>query len=81
VNGEKARIWLDPLVARERERLGQLLEADVLARRQPYRFRSRAGWRHRLGERGGRGDDQSTRREDVEGPRALSDEVWRRFEP
>ena len=52
---------LDALVARERERLGQLLETQLLARRDPDRLRARARGRHRLRERGCRRDRRGRR--------------------
>ena len=81
-NGELAALVgaLDTFVARERERLGELLEADPLARRDPDRLRPRVRRRHRLGERRGRSGDEPAGGEHVERACALTDEVRRGFE-
>ncbi len=71
---------LDTFVAGETERLGELLEADLLARCDPDRLRTSVLWRHRLCERRGRSGDEPTRSEHVECARALTDEVRRRLE-
>src|SRR6266540_828875 len=71
---------LDPLVAGQGEGLGELLQADLLAAGDPDRLRAGGRRRHRLGERGGRRADETSRGEHVECARALADEVRRRIE-
>ena len=71
---------IDALVARERKRLGELLEADLFAGRDPDRLGPRIRRRHRLGQ-GGRGcSDETSRRENVERAGTLADEVRHRLE-
>ena len=68
------------LVAGERERLGKLLEADLLFGGEADRLRTRRDRRHRLGECGCRGDDEPAGREDVERTGPLPDEMRRGVE-
>ena len=71
---------IDALVARERKRLGELLEADTFAGRDPDRLGPRIRRRHRLGQ-GGRGcSDETSRRENVERAGTLADKVRHRLE-
>jgi hypothetical protein len=72
---------VDALVAGQRELLGEDVDAGVVAGREVHRRRSGSGWRHRLGERCGRGADEPAGREDVQGARPLAHEVRRRLEP
>ena len=72
---------LDALVARERERLRQPVDAGLEARPQLDRLRARLGRRQPLGERSRRRADEPAAREHVERPRPLADEVRRRREP
>ena len=72
---------LDALVAREREFLRELLEAELDARSEHDRRRALLGGRHPLRERRRRGEDEPACGEDVERPRPLADEVRRRLEP
>ena len=81
-NGELAALVgsIDALVARERERLGELLETDAFARRDPNRLGPRVRRWHRLGERRRRGGDEPAGGEHVERACALTDEVRRGVE-
>jgi len=63
-----------------RKRLGELLETDLLARRDAKGLRALLLRRHRLGERGGRRADEPAGRQHVEGARPFADEVRRRIE-
>ena len=82
-DGEVAALLdaVDPLVAGERQQLGERLEPGRLAGREPDRRRPGLGRRQRLRDRGRRGADEPARREHVERPRALADEMRRRLEP
>ena len=62
-------------VAGERERLGKLLEADLLFGGEADRLGTRRDRWHRLGECGCRGDDEPAGREDVERTGPLPDEM------
>ena len=81
-HGELASLLdpVDALVAGARERLGEAVEAGLLADHEPHRLRSRGVRRHPLGERRGRRADEPAGGEDVEGAGALADEVRRRLE-
>ena len=72
---------VDPLVAGQREQLGERVQPGRLAGREHDRRRPGVGRRQRLGERGGGGADEPARREHVERPRPLADEMRRRLEP
>ena len=82
-DGELAALLdaLDPLVARERERLGELLERPLAADLELERLRALIGRRHALGERRCRRADEPAAREHVERTSPLADEVRRRLEP
>ena len=82
-DGELAAVVdpVDPLVAREREVLGELLEADLRPGAERDRRRPRVDRRHPFRERRRRGEDEPAGGEDVERPRTLADEVRRRLEP
>ena len=82
-HGELAALLdaVDPLVAGERELLGERVEPGRVAGRERDRLGPSLGRRHRLGERRGRGADEPSGGEDVERPRALADEMRRRLEP
>ena len=71
---------LDAFVAGERERLGELLEADSSFGGEPDRLGTRVDRWHRLGECRCRGDDEPAGREHVERTGALPDEMRRRVE-
>ncbi len=71
---------VDALVARERERLRQPVDAGLEARPQLDRLRARPGRRQPLGQRSRRGTDEPAAREHVERPRPFADEVRRRRE-
>ena len=71
---------LDTFVAGERKRLGELFEADPVARRDPDRLRPRVRRWHRLGQRRGRSGDEPAGGEDIERASAFADEVRRGFE-
>jgi hypothetical protein len=81
-NGEVAAFLsaVDPLVAGQREQLGERVEPGRLAGREQDRRRPRFGRRQRLRDRSGGGADEAAGREHVECPRALTDEVRRRLE-
>jgi hypothetical protein len=70
----------DTFVAGERKRLGEVFEADPLARRDPNRLRPRVRRWHRLGQRRGRSGDEATGGEYIERASAFADEVRRGFE-
>ena len=72
---------LDPLVAGERELLGEPVEAGLGADLEPDRLRPLCRRRHPLGERGRRRADEPAACEHVERARPLADEVRRRLEP
>jgi hypothetical protein len=71
---------LDTFVAGERKCLGELFEADPVARRDPDRLRPRVRRWHRLGQRRGRCGDEPAGGEDIERASAFADEVRRGFE-
>ena len=81
-DGELAALLgaLDPLVAGEREVLGEAVEAGLAADLEPDRLRPLRRRRHALGERGRGGGDEAAAREHVERARPLADEVRRRLE-
>ena len=72
---------LDAGVAGERQGLDEALDPRLVAPCHPQGRRPRLGWRQRLGGRKRRGADEPARRENLEGPGALADQVWRRLEP
>ena len=82
-DGELAALLdaLDALVAGEREPLGQLLEARLVAGSKAERLGALTCGRQPLGDRFRRRADQPSPSEDVEGARPLADEVRRRLEP
>ena len=82
-DGELAALLdaLDALVAGEREPLGQLLEARLVAGPEAERLGPLTCGRQPLGDRFRRGADETSPCEDVERARALADEVRRRLEP
>ena len=71
---------LDPLVAGEREVLGEAVDARLVADAQLERGRACLDGGHPFGERRRRGAHEPSRREDVERPVALAHEVGRRHE-
>ena len=71
---------LDPLVAGERELLGEPVDARLVAEREPQRRGPGLRRRRQLGERGRGGADEPARGQHVEGAGALADEVRRRLE-
>ena len=71
---------VDALVARARERLGQSVEARLLADREADGLGAVGERRHPLRERRRRRADEPAGGEDVECPRPLTDEVRRRLE-
>ena len=72
---------LDALVARERERLRQALDARLRADHDADRLRPLVAWWDPLGERRRRRPHETARGEHVERARPLADEVRRRGEP
>ncbi len=72
---------VDPLVAGERELLGDGVDAGVVAGGEADRRGPRLRRGHLLGERCCRRADEPAGRKDVEGARSLADEVRRRLEP
>ena len=72
---------VDALVAGARERLGEAVEAGLIADDEPHGPWPELRRRHPLGERGGRRADEPAGGEDVEGAGALADEMRRRLEP
>jgi hypothetical protein len=82
-NGELPALLdpLHPLVAGEREPLRQAVDATLVARGEVDPTWSCVDGRQALRERHGRGADEAPGREDVEGSRALADQVRRRLEP
>jgi hypothetical protein len=71
---------VDPLVAGERELLGECLDARLVAGAQAERLRPGLLRGHALRERGRRRDHEAAARQDVEGPVPLADQVRRRLE-
>jgi hypothetical protein len=71
---------LHTLVPREAERLGKLLEADLLTGSDANRLRPRIRRRHRLRQRSGRGADETPRCEHIQRAGPLADEVRRGLE-
>ena len=82
-HGELAALLdaLDPLVAGERERLGEPVDARLLADGQSGPAPGARRRRHPLRERRRRGADEAAGGEHVERPGPLADEVRRRLEP
>ena len=82
-HGELAALLgpIDPLVARERERLGEPVEARLGPDVEPHRLGPRRERRNALGERGRRGADEPAARQHVERARPFADEMRRRLEP
>ena len=72
---------VDPLVARERELLGEPVDARLVADAEVDGSGSRLERRQALGERARRRADEPARGEHVERAVALADEMWRRLEP
>ena len=72
---------IDPLVARERERLGEPVEARLGPDVESHRLGPRRERRNALRERGRRGADQPAARQHVERAGAFADEMRRRLEP
>ncbi len=72
---------LHSLVAGERERLGELLEAHLLARRDPDRPGTGSTRRHRLSESRSRGHHKAAGLQHVQCAGTLADEMRRRIEP
>ena len=72
---------VDPLVAGARQRPGETLEARLVAARETHRLWSLFVGRNPLGQCRRRRADEPARREDVERPGALADEMRWRFEP
>ncbi len=72
---------LDALVAGDRERFREPLDADLASRAELERLRSRARRRQRLRERAGRRADEPAGGEDAERAGPLADEMRRRLEP
>ena len=71
---------LDALVAGERKRLHELVEAELRSRRQPDRAGPRLDRRQALCERACGREHDTAVVEDVERPRSLADEVRRRLQ-
>ena len=71
----------DPLVAGERQRLGERLEPGLLATSERKRRRAHVRGGIRLGQRDRRRADEPAAGEHLQGARPLADEVRRRLEP
>ena len=82
-SGELAALLslVDALVAGESEVFGEAVDSRLVARRDAERRRARLRRRHPFGERRRGCADEASRREHVERPRPLADEVRWRLEP